>query len=273
MWLFQQCTASVEEVDLANPIPNCCQELLSLLPVVFLCGRPGCGRESAATLQIDAVAATVTLVDPRVSRDGVPLCAHHADLTTPPMGWSMNDMRGNRSLSAVPTIGPSQVVEATPRPAPQSEPTKGTARPARQRPRPSPGDDAADEDSAMSDSARSDDAKVSTRALRFPVSRHIDSMSASPDLDSPDYDSDSRYNGSGSTGDADGSKSRRGLAAGGRRPSDAPSSRPSKRREVDEEPEEQQDRFPWHFQFKDDEPEELQAKSPLLSRAFRYSVG
>ena len=33
------------------------------------------------------------------------------------------------------------------------------------------------------------------------------------------------------------------------------------------------DKFPWHFQFDDDEPEELQAKTPLLSRAFRSSVG
>ncbi len=52
-----------------------------------------------------------------------------------------------------------------------------------------------------------------------------------------------------------------------------PSSRPSRRRDVAEEGEEVEDRFPWHFQFDDDEPEELQASSPLLSRAFRATIG
>ena len=72
----------------------------------FLCGRPGCGKESTATLQIDAPSTTVSLVDPRISRDGVPLCARHADATTPPMGWTMNDLRSrSRSLAAVPDEG------------------------------------------------------------------------------------------------------------------------------------------------------------------------
>lgn len=53
----------------------------------------------------------------------------------------------------------------------------------------------------------------------------------------------------------------------------APASRPSKRREVAEGVEPEDDKFPWHHQFEDDEPEELQAKTPLLSRAFRSSVG
>ncbi|MGI9597011.1 MAG: hypothetical protein ACR2QK_12680, partial [Acidimicrobiales bacterium] len=52
-----------------------------------------------------------------------------------------------------------------------------------------------------------------------------------------------------------------------------PSSRPNRRRDVSEEVEEEEDRFPWHFQFDDDEPEELQASSPLLSRAFRATIG
>lgn len=55
--------------------------------------------------------------------------------------------------------------------------------------------------------------------------------------------------------------------------SKGPSSRPNRRREVSEESEEVEDRFPWHFQFDDDEPEELQASSPLLSRAFRATIG
>ena len=51
-------------------------------------------------------------------------------------------------------------------------------------------------------------------------------------------------------------------------------SRPTKRREVYDAEEAEDDKFPWHYQFEEDEePEELQAKSPLLSRAFRSSVG
>ncbi len=52
-------------------------------------------------------------------------------------------------------------------------------------------------------------------------------------------------------------------------------SRPARRRDADEDvAEAEEDRFPWHFQFdEDDEPEELQASTPLLSRAFRASTG
>lgn len=53
----------------------------------------------------------------------------------------------------------------------------------------------------------------------------------------------------------------------------APASRPNKRREVAEVTGPEDDKFPWHHQFDDDEPEELLATSPLLSRAFRSSVG
>jgi hypothetical protein len=57
----------------------------------------------------------------------------------------------------------------------------------------------------------------------------------------------------------------------------APASRPSKRRDVVEEtPEPDEEKFPWHFSFKGDDneqPQELKAKTPLLARAFRSSVG
>jgi hypothetical protein len=75
------------------------------------------------------------------------------------------------------------------------------------------------------------------------------------------------------------SASRRAARSTPGRPAhtEAPASRPSKRREAAEdlveEPEAEDDKFPWHFQFQDDEPEELHAKSPLLARAFRSSVG
>ena len=54
---------------------------------------------------------------------------------------------------------------------------------------------------------------------------------------------------------------------------EGPSSRPNRRRQVAEDAPDEEDRFPWHFQFDDDEPEELQASSPLLSRAFRATIG
>lgn len=60
----------------------------------------------------------------------------------------------------------------------------------------------------------------------------------------------------------------------------APSTRPERRKsktaeadlldEVDSE--DRDELFPWHYQFdEDEEPEELQASTPLLSRAFRAS--
>ncbi len=51
-----------------------------------------------------------------------------------------------------------------------------------------------------------------------------------------------------------------------------PESRPARRRDVEVE-DDSGDKFPWHHQFDDDEPEELQATSPLLSRAFRATTG
>ena len=54
---------------------------------------------------------------------------------------------------------------------------------------------------------------------------------------------------------------------------EGPSSRPNRRREMSDEEVPEEDKFPWHFQFDDDEPEELQASSPLLSRAFRATIG
>jgi hypothetical protein len=54
---------------------------------------------------------------------------------------------------------------------------------------------------------------------------------------------------------------------------EAPHTRPSKRRDGPEGDPGDDEKFPWHFSFKDDEPQELQAKTPLLARAFRSSVG
>ena len=53
-----------------------------------------------------------------------------------------------------------------------------------------------------------------------------------------------------------------------------PSSRPTRRRTTAEPSGRGEDGFPWTFQLDDeDEPEELQASTPLLSRAFRATTG
>ncbi len=53
-----------------------------------------------------------------------------------------------------------------------------------------------------------------------------------------------------------------------------PNSRPSRRRDSEERPSKGEDGFPWTFQLdEDEEPEELQASTPLLSRAFRATTG
>ena len=264
--------------------------------MVFLCGRPGCGRESSATLQIDAPGSTITLVDPRVSRDGVPLCPHHADATTPPVGWTMNDLRSvNRTLAPVRSIGPKtgEIVSAPPRPRVPGNPLFQDSRPLELRTEsPASHPTTAATDSLGTDSLGTDsraaergsgqagpssngrtDRSVgadSPSALSFPVSQEVRAMPLSASaraaaLSSGSADPDQlRAAGLSSEADPD------ALEAHGAK---APASRPSKRREVVEEGENDDDKFPWHFSFNHDEPQELQAKSPLLARAFRSSVG
>jgi hypothetical protein len=232
-------------------------------------------------LQIDAPSSTITLVDPRVSRDGVPLCPHHADATTPPMGWTMNDLRSqDRPLAPVAPIAPSADV------APIT-----TAKRSRSKPQfeGSEGAESEAEDGAVpaaeADAARSEG---EAQSLSFPVSRDVPSM---PVTASNGTGASSGSAGaaaasspaSGETG-ADGTrKPARGRSRGRARlnastPVTGPASRPSKRREAAEveeveELEPEDDKFPWHHQFDDDGPEELKANTPLLSRAFRSSVG
>lgn len=53
-----------------------------------------------------------------------------------------------------------------------------------------------------------------------------------------------------------------------------PNSRPARRRQADEPAAKGEDGFPWTFHLdNEDEPEELHASTPLLSRAFRASAG
>ncbi|MCP4223257.1 MAG: hypothetical protein GY773_07960, partial [Actinomycetia bacterium] len=135
---------------------------------------------------------------------------------------------------------------------------------------------------AAGDGAATED---SDEPLSFPVSRDLRSMpvsatngngntkgedepaaSAQAEPEAEDQPNQSRGRGRGS---------RTTSSARGK----APASRPSKRREaaeeeaIEEEVIDEDDKFPWHHQFDDDGPQELKAKSPLLSRAFRSSVG
>lgn len=116
--------------------------------------------------------------------------------------------------------------------------------------------------------------------LSFPVSRHLDSMTVSARengdaSDDADVDPDNvAALDSETAAKVEARRRRRSRAAA----SDGPESRPAKRRlgpEDDELEEEDEESFSWTFKFDDTEeqPEELQAKSPLLSRAFRSSVG
>jgi hypothetical protein len=113
--------------------------------------------------------------------------------------------------------------------------------------------------------------------LTFRVSRSLPSMPVSaaghegvPAAGSPPASPRSTRGGQDR---AAGGTGRAAAPARRARTDQAPSTRPSKRRDALEEEEPEEDRFPWHFQFQNDEPEELQAKSRLLSRAFRSSVG
>lgn len=185
----------------------------------------------------------MSLVDPRISRDGVPLCARHADATTPPLGWTMNDLRSrSRALAAVPDEG-----------------TAPTSTPPRVRPE-------NDEQSGRRMSRRQ---SIAERARRLE-----DEGVAGARRDGRENTDDHKFKSSRPRIDEEltATASSRDEAQAETRP-EGPSSRPSRRRDVAEEAEETEDRFPWHFQFDDDEPDELHASSPLLSRAFRSSIG
>ncbi len=209
-----------------------------------------------------------------MSRDGVPLCPRHADATTPPLGWTMNDLRSqNRTLTPVPNpSGPrtGEVVSPSPPPTPTStkptNPLFTSSRPTEPRRRRSESDGHDHHDQPAE--ATGDDTTEATQGeLTFQVSRQLRSMPVT--AESPEPAPAERPARSA----ADGSGARTSTSTAGEE-GDAPQSRPSKRRDVEDEADEPEERFPWHHQFsEDDEPLELKAESPLLSRAFRYSVG
>jgi hypothetical protein len=216
------------------------------------------------------------------------------------MGWSMNDLRSrNRTLAPVRTLGPrtGEIVSAPPGPGggkkrkgkkpnplfQGSKPDIESRRRSRAAAAAAPISDATDEvvtDHAhVADHEQTDDAaEVPTTAeadadpLTFEVSRQMRSM---PVTALPGQ--------AGEALDDEAPQRPRGDSAGTR--DNGPASRPARRRDVvddeeldlspdvGDEADDEDDKFPWHYQFDDDEPQELQAKSPLLSRAFRSSVG
>lgn len=101
------------------------------------------------------------------------------------------------------------------------------------------------------------------RAMPVGVAEVADGTDVEDEFDDYDYDDEVDEAADGEQR-AQARRSKRGKG---------PSSRPKRRREVADETSSEEDKFPWHYQFDDDEPEELQAKSRLLSRAFRSSVG
>lgn len=98
-------------------------------------------------------------------------------------------------------------------------------------------------------------------------------LSLDQDLAKPADERDHRWSSSRPADVDDGEDVAQPVAVAETDEDEGPSSRPDRRRAVSEDDADEEDKFPWHFQFDDDEPEELQASSPLLSRAFRATIG
>ena len=168
----------------------------------------------------------------------------------------MNDLRSrNRTLAPVRTLGPrtGEIVSAPP---------GGTGGPKRKGKKPNPLFQASRTEAEPKVSGTTAPA-AEPDPLTFQVSRDLKAMAvtALPDRADP------------ATGDRPESATTPDVRAVDDDEAGGPPSRPSRRREVVDEDDVEDDKFPWHHQFDDDEPQELQAKSPLLSRAFRSSVG
>ena len=177
----------------------------------------------------------------------------------------MNDLRSqSRTLAPVEPGGPKTgEVVATPKAKRlKSDSLFESSRPVDdQRLAGADADQEVDETSAAGQAGHGDESDPGAGTLSFPVSRDVRSMALSG--------SDVETNGQA----GDGESAEAGRQGQGRRKSKAPASRPTRRREVADELDPEDDKFPWHYQFNDDEPLELKAKTPLLSRAFRSSVG
>lgn len=185
-------------------------------------------------------------MDPKVSRDGVPLCPNHADATTPPLGWAMNDLRS--TSQALNLESSNQPISSTP-------------------PRVRPDADAGVDPDGADDQGTGIAAESKTRASADENGRRRSgSGRRTSRLQLVADGEDDQTPGNRHMSQRQSIRARAGHASG----SETIESRPTRRREADEEPAATQESFPWSFDFDDeDEPEELQASTPLLSRAFR----
>jgi len=209
----------------------------------------------------------------------VPLCDRHSDLTTPPMGWAMNDLRSSRKPEAKPEKSGQPTITRKP---PRSRPTAGElaedtkelrrkkARTSSRRPR----------DGAKKDLKRRSPKVVieRTQTAQKDAQDVIDlSESVGPEPVRSEAHAVAPDNSAATTPRATPTSPTAPFVPELEVDGDVteqmrvPLSRPSRRRAIEAENDDAS--FPWHHQFEDDEPEELQATSPLLSRAFRATTG
>ncbi len=157
------------------------------------------------------------------------------------MGWAMNDLRSNRKLAPVPDPNRPTITRTPPRSRPAAgeldEDTKELKR-RRKGSRRSEAADSSNTKTAVETVAEQPEDSGNTVEIKI-------DLEAVPSIATEDPAP---------------------VAEVG------PDSRPARRRDADNE-DDDGDKFPWHHQFEDDEPEELQATSPLLSRAFRATTG
>ena len=211
------------------------------------------------------------------------------------MGWTMNDLRSrDRTLAPVRSIGPrTGEVVSNPRPRAVGNPLFQDSRYEVEAERAAERAAERLRAAARGDELGYDD-EDDTAGFSFPVTqelRHMPVSAARPPVEvvRPEIRPEPEPEPAVSAEVTRATARRGGWAAAisGASPSagnanaaatpKAPASRPSKRREVVEEaPEPEEERFPFHFSFKEadtEEPQELKAKTPLLARAFRSSVG
>lgn len=186
----------------------------------------------------------------------MPLCSRHSDSTTPPVGWTMNDLRTTSGVvngtSAV-AEGDGGITAAPPRVRPERTAERSAS--ARQMSR----------RQSIVERARREAAELQDEIDATVLAKSSDETSNESDqLTLLDDEARERVVNAKLAERA----SRRGQADKG------PNSRPSRRRTADEPVAKTEDGFPWAFNLDDDEePHELHASTPLLSRAFRASAG
>ncbi len=184
----------------------------------------------------------------------MPLCSRHADATTPPVGWTMNDLRTTSGAVAGVADRDHGISSAPPRVRPDSDEERtSTGRMSRRQSIA----ERARRDAPAAESTGSGDETSSTNGVDSNEPTLFDDEAQQRLLDEKLAERAARRPSAG-----------KGQAGRG------PDSRPSRRRRVEEPAAKGEDGFPWTFHLDDeDEPEELQASTPLLSRAFRASTG